>query len=84
MTVWLRADRIRQILAKKNMSQNALATYAKTGSAYMSQLMTGRRTPSPEMRERIMKVLGVKQFDRIFTLECTYSRKKRRQFLGLN
>ena len=75
MTVWVRADKIREILARKNMSQNALATYAKTGSAYMSQLMTGRRTPSPDMRKRIMKVLGVKKFGDVFTFECTRRRR---------
>jgi len=68
MTVKLKAQAVRRILAKKNMSQNWLAQRIGTSSGYMSQMMTGVRNPSPQMREKILKVLKDYQFDDLLIL----------------
>ena len=69
MKVALRASFISEILARKNLSQNWLAYRVKTTSGYMSQMMTGKRNPSPKMREKILKYLNDYKFDDIFTLK---------------
>ena len=68
MKVRLRAQSIRHILAKKNMTQNWLAQRIATSSGYMSQMMTGIRNPSPRMREKMIAALKDYQFDDLFTL----------------
>ena len=69
MKVQLKAKAIRQILARKNMSQNWLAQRIGTSSGYMSQLMAGRRHPSPQMRQKILGILQGYEFDDLFTLQ---------------
>lgn len=66
MKVRLKSEVIREILARKNQSQNALAMHVGTTSGYMSQLMSGARYPSPTLREKIMASLGIGEFDAIF------------------
>ena len=69
MKVKLKAQAIRRILARKNMSQNWLAQRLGTSSGYMSQLMAGTRNPSPHLREKILEVLKGNEFDDLFTLQ---------------
>src|SRR5215471_1235324 len=69
MKVKLKTQSIRQILARKNVSQNWLAQRLDTSSGYMSQLMAGTRNPSPHMREKILEVLKGHEFDDLFTLQ---------------
>lgn len=69
MKVALRASAISEILARKNISQNWFAYRVKTTSGYMSQMMTGKRNPSPKMREKILEYLKEYKFDDIFTLQ---------------
>ncbi len=64
----LNAKIIRRILARKNLSQNWLAGRIGASSGYMSQMMSGVRNPSPEMRETIMQVLKDYSFDDLFSL----------------
>ena len=54
MKVALKSKGIQRHLARKNKSQNWLAFRLKISTGYMSQLMTGVRNPSPELRERIL------------------------------
>lgn len=68
MKVRIRTANIRKILARKNMSQNWLAFRTKTTSGYMSQMITGKRNPSPQMREKILKVLKDYEFEDLFKL----------------
>ncbi len=68
MKVKLKAQAIRRILARKNLSQNWLAQRIGTSSDYMSQMMAGRRHPSPQMRGKILDVLPDCAFDDLFTL----------------
>ena len=56
MIVALRRNRIKKRLALRNKSQNWCAKRLGVCSGYMSQLMCGQRNPSPDLRERIMKL----------------------------
>jgi len=69
MKVALRANVISEILARKNKSQNWFAYRVETTSGYMSQMMTGKRNPSPKMREKILKFLKEYKFNDIFALQ---------------
>ena len=68
MKVALKANAIREVMAKKNQSQNGLAGRIGSSSGYMSQLMNGTRHPSPELRKKIMTALKVANFDDIFEI----------------
>ena len=41
----------------------------RRSSGYLSQLVNGERCPSPETRRRLMRVLGVSDFDVLFVME---------------
>ncbi len=71
MKVAIRSNRIRKILAKKNMSQNCFAMRLGVSSSYMSQLMLGIRNPSPSLRVRILAEFKMDEsgFDEIFILK---------------
>ena len=60
--VWDRLDQL-------NLSQNELARTVGITSGYLSQLMSGTRCPSAEMRKRLQDVLGFDTFDDLFILE---------------
>ena len=60
--VWDRLDQL-------NLSQNELARTVGITSGYLSQLMSGTRCPSAEMRQRLQDVLGIDSFDDLFILE---------------
>lgn len=67
--VRLNPDRVWELLNRLNMTQNELARLAGISSGYLSQLMTGTRRPSAELRRRLMKALGVTRFEDLFFLE---------------
>lgn len=69
MKVRFKSEKIRKILAERNISQNRLAMHIGTTSGYLSQMVTGKRNPSPNMRERILKVLKGYQFNDIFEIK---------------
>ena len=60
--VWDRLDQM-------HMSQNEMAHEVGITSGYLSQLMSGTRCPSAEMRQRLQEVLGIDSFDDLFSLE---------------
>ena len=68
MKVRIKTANIRKILARKNMSQNWLAFRTRTTSGYMSQMISGKRNPSPKMREKILQVLKGCEFEDLFRL----------------
>ncbi len=74
--VLFKTSAFEKLLAKKNKSQNWLALNLRISSGYMSQLMQGSRCPSPELRERILKVFGDSEFDDIFRIETSDSNVK--------
>lgn len=68
MKVALKSKAIREVMAKKNQSQNGLAVRIGASSGYMSQLMNGTRHPSPELRKKIMAALKIATFDEVFEI----------------
>lgn len=68
MKVKLKPQTLLNLLARKNKSQNWLAVRLDISSGYMSQLIRGKRTPSPEMRERILKYFEQMTFDELFEI----------------
>lgn len=69
MKTRLNSHTISEILARKNQSQNWLAKQVETTSGYLSQLISGFRSPSPKMRQKILNVFNDCKFDDLFTLE---------------
>ena len=71
MVVAIRKEAIRKILARKNMSQNCFAMRLGVSSGYMSQLMTGVRNPSPDLRIKILEKLKMDEsgFDKVFEIK---------------
>ena len=71
MVVAIKSEAIRKILARKNMSQNWLARQLGVSSGYMSQLMTGVRNPSPDLRIKILERLKMDEsgFDKVFEIK---------------
>jgi transcriptional regulator with XRE-family HTH domain len=67
MKVKLRSVRVREILLRRNLSQNGLAVRLGISSGYCSQLLSGLRYPSPLMRKRLLKVLA-EDFDTLFEM----------------
>ncbi|MYC06786.1 MAG: helix-turn-helix transcriptional regulator [Chloroflexi bacterium] len=67
--VKLRPDRVWELLNRLNMTQNELACLAGISSGYLSQLMSGTRCPSAEVRRKLMEVLRITSFDDLFILE---------------
>ncbi len=53
------AQNIRQIRARKNLSQRTVADKAKVSVSYISMLERGQRSPPLERLEAIAKALGV-------------------------
>ena len=52
----------------RGISQNELARLVGTSSGYMSDLVSGKRSPSPHMRRLLQQVLGVTDFDDMFII----------------
>lgn len=65
----LRAEPVWELITRRNMSQNELARRSEISSGYLSQLISGRKNPSPDVRKRIQAALEVDQFDDLFDLE---------------
>ena len=58
--VWERMDRL-------NISQNELAHLLERSSPYVSQILNQVKSPSPDTRRRMLKVLGG-EFDDLFVV----------------
>ena len=79
MKVKLKADLIRDYLAKRHLPQNWLAGVLSTTSGYMSQLMRGIRTPSPKMRQKIQNIFQDFKFDDLFEILQSQRKKNGRR-----
>jgi transcriptional regulator with XRE-family HTH domain len=66
--VTIRADVVREHLARRNLSQNHLAMKAGVSQGYLSQLLHKQRNPGPAVRERLMAALKVREFDALFEI----------------
>lgn len=67
--VRLRASAAWEHLARHNFSQNELARRLNITSGYLSLLVTGKRSPSPDLRQRILALLPGTTFDQLFLVE---------------
>lgn len=56
---------VRRTIGRLNISQNALARKLGLTSGFLSQLLTGKRLPSPDTRQRLQDALGL-SFDDLF------------------
>ena len=65
----LRAAAFWSLLDERDISQNELARLCGLSSGYMSQLMSGKRSPSAHVRRDIQNALGVTDFDELFIIE---------------
>jgi transcriptional regulator with XRE-family HTH domain len=68
MKVLLKAEDIKKLLIRKNKSQNWLAHRLELTSGYMSQLLNCSRSPSPKLREKLMKQFPKSGFDDLFVI----------------
>ena len=67
--VRLKPEPVWERINRRNMSQNDLARRAKISSGYLSQLLSGQKSPSPDVRQRLQATLEISQFDDLFVLE---------------
>jgi len=58
-------------LALLDRSQNWLAREMGVSPAHVSLLVNGGRAPSGRIQKRMLKALGVNDFNHLFTLEVT-------------
>ena len=65
----LKPDPVWAFLDERDISQNELARLVGISSGYFSQLMSGAAHPSPEVRERLQRELGIADFDDLFSIE---------------
>jgi len=68
MKTRLKNEKFAEVLTRRNLSQNWLAMKIGVSSGYMSQLMTGKRAPSPNVRQRILDHLPDLTFDDLFEI----------------
>ena len=68
LLVTLKPAPVWAFLEKRDISQNELARMLGISSGYISQLLSGSAHPSPQLRQRLLRVLGVSDFDDLFTI----------------
>ncbi len=67
--VKINKETVEKELIRRNLSQNMLAIKAGISSSYISQLISGERSPSPQTRGKLQKALQPLTFDDIFIIE---------------
>ena len=67
--VVLNTPAVWRLLDEFGISQNELARLCGLSSGYMSQLLSGKRSPSAHVRRRMQQVLDITEFDDLFFLE---------------
>ncbi len=77
MKVRLRGKVLLEILARRNLSQNALARRAGLTSGHISQLLRGARNVSPRTRKRLLHALDGVPFDQLFSIRFRKGRDPR-------
>lgn len=66
LKVKVNSRKIREIILKKNLSQNNIAKRMGISSAYMAQLLNGERCPSPVTRQKFQDYFKDCSFDELF------------------
>ena len=69
LKVKMNQSAVLRAIARRNISQNMLAIRSGISSGYISQIMSGARSPSPAVRQRLQDVLAPLTFDDIFIIE---------------
>ncbi|MEW6601390.1 MAG: helix-turn-helix transcriptional regulator [Nitrospirota bacterium] len=67
--VRLKPGVIENILARKSLSQNWLAGKLDISSGYISQMLKGKRLPSPKMRDKLLAYFNHLGFDDLFEIQ---------------
>jgi transcriptional regulator with XRE-family HTH domain len=67
VTVRLKSEVLRAIMARQNFSQDRLARRLRISSTFLSQILSGRRNPSPTIRQRMLDVFE-RSFDDLFVI----------------
>lgn len=67
MTVRLRTAILEEYLLRSNVSRCAFARTATLSSGYLAQLLSGKRRPSGQVREKLMQASGI-GFDELFQI----------------
>ena len=60
---------VSELLSLLHMTQTELTQVCGLSPGYLSLLMAGKRSPSPEARRLIQEALGMSDFDRLFIME---------------
>ena len=78
MIVFIKKDKFEELLARKNLTQADVAKVARISPAYLSTLKDPdkyKAGPSPEVRGRLLKLLGCRFDDIFFVHHYRYSDK---------
>ena len=67
--VKLKPEAVWEPIQRRNISQNDLARLTNISSGYLSQLISGTRSPSAKVRKRLQSALEIQNFDALFILE---------------
>lgn len=67
LRVRLKANLVREMLARRSLSQSNFASRIMVTGGYCSQLMSGDRCPSPKVRVKILKELKA-DFEDVFEI----------------
>ena len=64
--VKLNPDAVWELLDQLGITQKELARRSGISAGYLSQLMSGERSPSARTQRRLQEALGVADWDRLF------------------
>jgi transcriptional regulator with XRE-family HTH domain len=70
VVVNLKQDALREHIARRNISQNSFALKAGISSAYIAQLLGGKRRASGFVRKKLLDASGL-QFDDLFEVKLS-------------
>lgn len=69
MKIFMESKEVKKLMLQNGLNVSALAEQVEVGISYMSQVINGKRNPSPKLAKRIAETLGVEITD-IFTIEA--------------
>lgn len=67
MGIQLKHRTLTEFILRRNLTQNGFASKAGISSAYIAQLLAGKRTPSARIREKLLTATGM-DFDDLFLI----------------
>ena len=82
--VCLDEKKIDEQIAKKNLWCKTFAGMVEISPSYLSQLINGKRSPSPELRQKFLKILQCEGFDDLFVIKDKDDIEKVRAVLPLS